>query len=153
MDFERFLTFQLMSLVGETSDCCDDICGAVVNNRNKGDKIGKRRGVIFKLRNCKIWYLQPFGLATVTNQSWKSDTSSRSTWTCPTISHCSSKRTPTRWTRTRRPFELSIKSKSCPRAPHFIPLHSHLILNSYRFKACSKRNFTRNKFADTAEIK
>ena len=36
-----FRFFQLLCLIGEAfEDMSDDICGAVVNIRNKGDKLG-----------------------------------------------------------------------------------------------------------------
>lgn len=35
------MKFQVLCLIGEAFDSFDDICGAVVNIRAKGDKIGK----------------------------------------------------------------------------------------------------------------
>lgn len=37
--------FQVLCLIGEAFDSFDDICGAVVNIRAKGDKIGKFRSL------------------------------------------------------------------------------------------------------------
>lgn len=37
------LSFQVLCLIGEAFESFDDICGAVVNIRTKGDKIGKKK--------------------------------------------------------------------------------------------------------------
>lgn len=39
--YERLCFFQLLCLIGEAfDDAGEDVCGAVVNIRNKGDKLG-----------------------------------------------------------------------------------------------------------------
>lgn len=91
---DQFWLDIVLCLIGEAFENSDDICGAVVNIRPRGDKIGE-----FELCVCGcgcsgytfyflflLLYNQPSGLpmATTGSRSSASATRSRRRWICPT---------------------------------------------------------------------
>lgn len=53
-ELDRYWIDTVLCLIGEAFDSFDDVCGAVVNIRSKGDKIGKREKRLYCVILIKI---------------------------------------------------------------------------------------------------
>lgn len=60
-DLDRYWIDTVLCLIGEAFDSFDEICGAVVNIRPKGDKIGKWKFAYFRILLVIVHFLQLFG--------------------------------------------------------------------------------------------